>query len=292
MNLWHKIFSPMLLTEIDKPFNSKDYLYEIKYDGVRCLIYVSPKSIKIINRNLNDTTNLFPELQCLKNIVKNKVIFDGEIICELNGKPSFSRLQERLHLKNNSKINKISQTNPVTFIAFDILYENKDLTDLPLIKRKEYLNKYLDNDNFVKSYYIKEKGKELFNQVKKLDLEGIVAKKINSKYYPNTRCDEWIKIKNFKCEEFYIGGYIVKKSKYVISILLGEYKDNKLIYVGSCSLSKKHFLYEKIINSKLTKNCFSNLNIVANFIKPKLKIKINYMERTKNNNLRQPFVKK
>lgn len=282
----------MLLSETPKPFNSKDYLYEIKYDGVRSLIYASPKGIKIINRNLNDMTNLFPELSIIKDKVTKKVIFDGEIISEVNGKPSFEKLQERLHLKNQKVIKEKSLINKVTYIAFDILYEDKDLTNLPLIKRKEFLNKYSNNNYFTKSFYVEEKGKKLFKEIKKLDLEGIVAKKKNGKYYINTRCDEWTKIKNFKCEEFYIGGYNIKKSTYVISILLGEFKNNKLFYVGSCSLNKKHPLYEKVINAKLTKNYFINYDVKGNFIKPILLIKINYMERTKNNHLRQPFVNK
>ena len=73
MSLWRANFKPMLLKEIDKPFNSKDYLYEIKYDGIRVLIYVSPKTIKIISRNLNDITYLFPELNILKDKVTKKV---------------------------------------------------------------------------------------------------------------------------------------------------------------------------------------------------------------------------
>lgn len=292
MSLWHKTFSPMLLNEIEKPFNSKDYLYEIKYDGIRVLIYVNSKEIRIINRNLNDMTYLFPELYVLKNKVNKDVIFDGEIICTDNGKPSFSKLQERLHLKDKNKIDNKVLSNPITFIAFDILYENKNLINLPLIDRKKILNNYEDDNIFIKSFYIEEKGIELFKKVQKLNLEGIVAKKKKGKYYIDTRCDEWIKIKNFKCENFFIGGYTIKKSMYVISIALGEYKNNDFYYVGSCSLSKKHILYKDVINSKIVQNRFVNYNENINYIEPKLKIKINYMERTKDNHLRQPFVKK
>jgi len=290
MSLWNMKFKPMLLAETSKPFNSKDYLYEIKFDGIRVIVYVSPSAIKIINRNLNDMTYLFPELVELKKKVTKKVIFDGEIVSEINGLPSFSKLQERLHLKDNSKIKYQAVNNPVTFIVFDILYENTDLTDKTLMDRKKILKSYEDDDLFVKSFYVEEKGIELFKQIKKLDLEGIVAKKKDGKYYINTRCDEWIKIKNFKCEEFYIGGYIENKSKYVISILVGEYVDNKFYYVGNVVLSKKNPMYEKIINSKIFSNPFVNYNENASFIKPILKIKVTYMERTKSNGLRQPFI--
>ena len=290
MNLWNQKFSPMLLSEIDKPFDSKDYIYEIKYDGIRALIYVDGKNLRIINRNLIDMTNTFPELDYLKNKVNKKVIFDGEIIAEVDGKPSFSKLQNRIHLKNNSLIKKLSISDPVTFIAFDCIYEDKNLTNLPLYKRKEYLNKYEDDNSFIKSIWIKEKGVNLFNKIKDLDLEGIIAKRYDGKYYINKRTDEWIKIKNYKTEEFFIGGYIIKKSKFVISVLLGEFIDNKLYYVGNMALSKKNKIYNELIKQNTSKNYFVNYKKDANFIKPLLKIKVSYIERTKNNSLRQPFV--
>ncbi len=292
MSLWSSSFKPMLLSEIDEPFNSNDYLFEIKYDGVRVLIYLSPKSIKIINRNLNDMTYLFPELEALKNKVNKKVIFDGEIISTINGYPSFSKLQERIHLKNKHRIKEISIKEPINFIAFDILYEDKDLIDLSLIKRKKFLNKYEDDNLFIKSFNIQNEGVNLFNKIKKLNLEGIVAKRKTGKYYINTRCAEWIKIKNFKTEDFFIGGYNIKKSNFVISVLLGEYIDNKFHYVGSMSLSKKNKLYLKIINSKIIKNPFIDYDDKANYIKPIYKVKVSYIERTKSNHLRQPFLAK
>lgn len=291
MNLWKQKFKPMLLSEIDKPFNSDKYLFEIKYDGVRVLVYVSPTSIKVINRNLNDMTHLFPELIVLKNKVSKKVIFDCEIISLVDGMPSFGKLQERIHLKNKSKIIHLAKEDPITLIVFDIIYEDKDLTNQTLLERKEYLKKYNDDEIFVKSYGFENEGIKLFKQIEKLGLEGIVAKKKEGKYYINTRSHEWIKIKNFKTEEFYICGYVEKKSKYVLSLLLGEYQGNKLYYVGNVSYSKKNPLYNEIIKSKLTKNNFENYSGVAKYIKPYLKVTVSYMERTKSNNLRQPFIK-
>ena len=292
MNLWNITFKPMLLKEVTKVFNSDKYLYEIKYDGIRVLVYVSPSILKIINRNLNDVTYLFPEMQELKNKVSKKVIFDGEIICEDDGLPSFSKLQERLHLKDKNKINISSTNNPITFIAFDILYENKALINKSLIERKKILEKYENDGLFIKSFFIENDGINLFKKIKKYKLEGIVAKRKDGKYYINMRSDEWIKIKNFKTEFFYIGGYNDNKSKFIISVLLGEYRNDLFYFVGKMSLSKKHVLYEKIINNIKIKSPFINYNGPEIFIKPIYKIKVSYLERTKNNNLRQPFIGK
>ena len=88
-DLFFKSFSPMLLSEISKPFTSKDYLYELKYDGIRALLFVSTDSFKIMSRNKQDITFLFPELKEIQKLVSDKVIFDGEIVSFKDGKPSF-----------------------------------------------------------------------------------------------------------------------------------------------------------------------------------------------------------
>ena len=104
MSLWNKPFTPMLLKEIAKPFNSKDYLFELKYDGERALIFASPHKVIIKNRHNDDITSIFPELQTIKDIIKTKTIFDGEIVSFSKGYPSFSLLQQRAHLKNKIRI--------------------------------------------------------------------------------------------------------------------------------------------------------------------------------------------
>ena len=286
MNIWkNRNFKPMLLKQIYKPFNDKKYIYEIKFDGYRALIFVNKNSILIQSRNGKDITHLYPELENIKTLVNKNVIFDGEIICEEDGKPSFRNLQKRSHLKNKTQIKNAITNYPVKFIVFDILYENKDITDLDLLKRKDILNKYKDNYVFVKSKYIHEKGIELFKKIKKLNLEGIVCKDINGKYHINKRTYDFIKIKNIERDEFYIGGYTMNKNN-TISLLLGEYIDNKFIYVGKVILNKNKKIYKKIILKKETKNYFNNYKGNAIYIKPDLKCIVQYQERTKSNHLR------
>ncbi len=291
MNIWkNKNWSPMLLQEINKPFNSKDYIFELKFDGQRAIVFASPKEVIIKSRNYHDITYLYPELQSIKNLVNKNVIFDGEIVVFDNDKPSFQKLQERFRLKNKNTIKTYSEKMKVEFVCFDILYEDKDLTNLDLMQRKEILSKYKDNDVFIKNKYIDEKGIDLFKKVVKLDLEGIIAKKKDSKYIINDRNYNWIKIKNLKSENFYICGYNEKKGSNVISLLLGEIKNNKYYFVGKVSMAKKRELYNKIkkLNVK-KKSPFIDYNEEGNYITPKFKCKIKYLERTKSNHLRQPI---
>lgn len=283
----NKIITPMLLSESNKIPTSKNYIYELKYDGIRALIYITSNNIKIYTRNKIDITHLFPELIKLKEVIKRNVILDGEIICTKDGKPNFSKLLNRIRLKNKDKILSQSTWNRSTYICFDILYNDKDITNLSLLERKKILNKYKDNNIFIKSKIFYD-GKKLFKTIKKFNLEGIVCKDINSIYIPNTRTNNWIKIKNYITESFYIGGYTIKNNNQ-ITIYLGELINNKLNYVGKVFVSKKHKLYNKILNLKQSTNKFINLEENIAYIKPTIKVKIRYIERTDNNHLREAF---
>lgn len=287
--MFNQILGPMLLKEIDKPFNNANYLYELKYDGIRALIYVSKNKIRVLTRNGKDVSGIYPELTSIQRLVGDKkVIFDGEIVAFSKNKPSFQKLSLRHHLKNKAMIDTKKEEIPVCFMAFDILYEDKDLTHYPLIKRKEILNHYPDNEQFVKSM-VYENGILLFKQVKKKGLEGIIAKEKNSIYIPNKRVDSWIKIKNFQKEKFIVHGFIKLKEKY--SLFLGEYKNKELIYVGKVSITKDNPILKKVMSLKPINNKFVNFNESGHYIEPKLKIFVHYMERTNNHTLRQPFIK-
>jgi len=284
--------NPMLLHEVFEPFDSKDYLFEIKFDGMRALILIDNGNIIIKSRRGVILNNIYPELLTIKNMSKDKCIFDGEIVLFLDGKPSFSKLQERARLKNKNRIEFMQNNFPVTFICFDILYQKDDITHIPLLKRKEILNKYKESDVFVKSKCYKEAGINLFKAIQKEELEGIIAKKKDSIYTYGTRTKDWIKIKNFKIENFYVCGYIETKNKNVVSAILGEKINNKYHFVGKVLLSYKNSVFNHIKKEKVVDNYLINCEEDACYIKPKYKLKINYMERTKNNMLRQPFVKR
>ncbi len=291
MSLWsNKKFGPMLLDEKKEPFNSEDYLFELKFDGIRALIFATPSKVIIQNRHKQDISYLYPELQEIKKIVKCNTIFDGEIVVFQNGYPSFSKLQERAHLKDKKKILNQCEVNPVVFVCFDILYKEKDLIDLTLSDRKKILDKYEGNDVFIKNKSINKEGIKLFKEVKKLNLEGIVAKLKLSKYEINTRVDYWIKIKNWQEERFFIGGFEDKSKGNVVSLYLGEKRKGVLYFVGKVSMGKKHNLYAKLKKAKpIKKTPFINFDNGILYIRPRYKCKIDYMERTKSNHLRQPI---
>ena len=283
----NKIVKPMLLSESDTVLENDNYIYEIKFDGIRALIYVIDNNIKIFTRNGKNITNLFPELKVITSSVKKNSILDGEIVCLTNNKPDFFKVQKRIHLKNKDKIEISSKNNPALFICFDILYYEKDITNEPLYKRKDELSKINESDYLLKSKVFKD-GEKLFKSIKRLDLEGIVCKDKFSKYQVNTRSNSWIKVKNYKVESFFIGGY-TDGEKDRFSIYLGEKSNGKLRYVGKVFVSKKDKLYEKLKNRKSVNNPFLEFKENINFVKPIQEVKIKYIERNNNNHLREAF---
>lgn len=283
----NKIVKPMLLSESDTVLENDNYIYEIKFDGIRALIYVIDNNIKIFTRNGKNITNLFPELKIITSSVNKNSILDGEIVCLTNNKPDFFKVQERIHLKNKDKIEISSKNNPALFICFDILYYDKDITNEPLYKRKDELSKINESDYLLKSKVF-EDGEKLFKSIKRLDLEGIVCKDKFSTYQVNTRSNSWIKVKNYKVKSFFIGGY-TDGEKDRFSIYLGEKSNGKLRYVGKVFVSKKDNLYEKLKNRKSVNNPFLEFKEIINFVKPIQGVKVKYIERNNNNHLREAF---
>lgn len=273
---------PMLLEEVNEPFNDKNFLYEIKFDGIRALIYVSKNSFKILSRNGTNLTNKYPELNKIQKLVGNhEIIFDGEIIATEGALPSFSLLQKRNRVKRVSS--DIMNDIPVYFIVFDILYDNVDLTNLSLDKRKKILGQYPDNSVFIKSRIYSD-GLSLFKMVKKIGLEGIVAKKRKSIYLFGKRTSDWVKVKNIHVDNFIVHGYLEKTNTY--SLLLGEYKNNKLKYVGKVSVNKRHEVMNTFKKMKKINNQFVNFDEKATYIIPVKTVRIHYLERTKSDMLR------
>lgn len=281
--------SVMLATLTDKIPTGKKWLFEIKYDGYRIIAFKDKRSVKLFTRNGFDYSSKFPKIiESLKNISKDiPFVLDGEIVSfDENGRSDFGLLQSSI---------KKGKGNFV-YVVFDLLALNgKDLREEQLFKRKEYLENLLVKcpQNIMYSSHIVSKGKEMFNMAKKLNLEGIISKKIDSTYQ-GKRSEDWLKIKCYKRQEFVIGGYTTtEKNKTLSAILVGYYKNKKLIFAGKVgtgfSEELKKTLATKFKKLTIKESPFSDkLSIKANWLQPTLVAEIQYAEFTKENVLRQP----
>lgn len=231
-----KNISPMLISEMVDPFDSAEYIYEIKWDGIRCVSFLSTET-DMRNKRNRLMAPIFPELQNLHMQVKTKCILDHELLVLMNGVPDFYAIQKRTLMTNPFKIKLAADRYPASIIAYDILYyKDKDITMLPLIERKKYLQDVVIENNMISvSRYIENNGILLFDLVKEKGLEGVVAKKKSSLYWQGKKSKEWIKFKVMSSDDCIICGYIVKE-KSMTSLVLGLYDDNVLIYKGHVTL--------------------------------------------------------
>jgi bifunctional non-homologous end joining protein LigD len=227
---------PMLAQGGTLPKDESEYGFEIKWDGMRAVVYSQPGRMHIEGRKLNDITAQWPELRRMNRALHaHEAVLDGEIVAfDEAGKPSFQRLQRRMHITGEGAIQRTAKAVPATFVAFDLLYlDGHSLLDLPYEERRRRLEALdLNGPHWRTPPSYTGEGGPLLEATKQQGLEGVVAKRLDSPYYPGQRSRCWIKVKNKQREEFEIGGYLPGERK-VGAVLLGRRdEDGRLRYVG------------------------------------------------------------
>jgi bifunctional non-homologous end joining protein LigD len=226
---------PMLATLAGQPFSDPNWLFEIKWDGVRALARIEDGDLALRSRNSIDITKRYPELASLPNtLAAREAILDGEIVAlDAQGHSGFERLQERMHVRAPS--DSLLAQIPVVYFAFDLLYcDGYDLREAPLLERKQLLQRLLfTTDRFRYADHQLEYGKELFALAEQNGLEGIVAKRADSPYISD-RSPYWTKLKITKTVDAVIGGWTEARTTSLPfgSLLLGLYQDKKLRFIG------------------------------------------------------------
>lgn len=197
-NYLQKIVEPMLAEQVDQVPSGADYIHEIKWDGIRAIVVLEDGQVTIRTRNHNDVTQQFPELQVGEKAFRaTNGVFDAEIVClDDAGKPVFKKVINRLMSTGETNIAKLSKTTPAYCYIFDCLYlDGRALLQEPLLKRKAWAQDALRADTPYRISEHVEDGVSLFEAAKAHHLEGIIAKRKDSKYYPGRRTDHWLKIK-------------------------------------------------------------------------------------------------
>ncbi|HEV2754821.1 MAG TPA: non-homologous end-joining DNA ligase [Actinomycetota bacterium] len=230
--------SPMLATLVEEPFDSEDWIFELKWDGVRSLAVCSDETA-LISRNRNDITFCYPELQDLHTrLVCLDAIVDGEIVAMSGGRPSFEKLQSRINLQNPRDIEQAVKTIPVTYVVYDLLYlDGKSVMERPLDERKEMLDALaVPSERVQVSHCSPGEGVALFEFARANRIEGIVAKKSSSVYRPGKRSRDWQKVKTTWEADVVVGGWSKgegNRSSTFGSLLVGAYSDEGLCFLGS-----------------------------------------------------------
>lgn len=294
-----KNISPMLLEVKKQPFDDENYIFELKLDGIRCVAYLDKDKTYLRNKRNKELVNIYPELKNIHKQAKRRCILDGElVVLNPDGSPNFMLLQKRSLLSDPLKIEFESERHKVHFVAYDILYlDGESLTDRPLIERKQLLAKNIkENADLSISRYIEGQGIKLFNLTKKLNLEGIVAKKKNSLYEIGKRSKNWIKIKNLIDEDLNICGLKLDENNNIKDLVLCEKIKNGYKYRGKAFLNisreEQKIILAFALKNPLKKPLFpaiSDKDII--WLKPSLVCTIEYMALTKGGVMRQPVFK-
>ena len=232
------VIHPMLATLVDQPFDDDQWMFEIKWDGYRAVVFVNDGGVRLVSRNQNDLTKEYPELHGLAGQIRARTaILDGEIVAlDEQGRASFSLMQQRSGFREPGRRGSADRSVPILYYAFDLLYlDGYSLLQVELEQRKELLRGIVDASDILRySDHHVGQGTALFRAAEKKGLEGIIAKR-RSSHYLQKRSREWLKLKITQRQECVIGGYTDPKGsrEHFGSVILGLYDDKgRLIHVG------------------------------------------------------------
>ncbi len=293
-------FIPPMLAETGTPFDSDDYLFEIKWDGVRVLAFIEESGLRLVNRRKYVVTERYPDLRFLERIPPGTVL-DGEIVVIREGKSQFPLVLSREQGRDSLRINALAKQMPATYVAFDFLYVDYESTmDLPLEKRREilaYLVQEINHPQFLLSDGVVSHGKAFFDEACKRELEGVMAKRLNSRYTPGRRSDAWQKIKRLNEVICAIVGFTLSEERpgEFRSLVIAAEENGKLRCVGkvgsgiSETLRKKlnKLLVERLQDKPLC-DCG---DIKGNWVAPGLFCRVTFTEQMESGDLRFPAFK-
>ncbi|MGH9688129.1 MAG: DNA ligase D [Candidatus Acidiferrales bacterium] len=293
-----RFIQPALATLAEKPFSGSEWLFEVKWDGVRALACIRDGAAQLWSRSQRQITGEYPELAELPGCIKAKQAWlDGEIVVlDRDGRSDFQKLQLRFGVRHPTK--KLISESPVVYCLFDLLYlDGHDLRNVPLIDRKSLLRGILREDKIIRySDHVAEKGIELFQAAAQRKLEGIIAKKAQSAY-PTGRGTDWLKIKLDQELDAVVGGWTDPRGsrEYFGALLLGLYHGDALRYIGSVgsgfSVDVEQRLWPELQNLRASKSPFAEEPATrerAHWTKPELVARVRFGNWTEDRHLRQP----
>ncbi len=292
----------MLCETAEQPFSSKDWVFELKYDGYRMVAARSPEGAPFLRyRNGNDVTPIFPEIaHAVRALPCGEVVLDGEaVVLDDGGRPDFGRLQQRGQIHKARDAERAAVEHPVTLVVFELLgFEGHDLRGLPLLERKELLQKLLPRAGPLRySDHVAAQGEALFERVREMGLEGLIAKKADA-LYRGGRSNQWLKIKADRSGDFVVVGYSAPKGQRsgFGALHLGAYLDDgKLLYCGRAGSGFNARQLEAMradleAMERKTPACGGSLPVGAehHWVEPRMVAEVRYKTWTSEGLLRHP----
>jgi bifunctional non-homologous end joining protein LigD len=296
---------PMLATAGQLPTDGDGWAFEIKWDGVRTILFVEGGRVRAQSRNDLDVTSSFPELAEIGEFLgMTTCVLDGEVVAlGEDGRPNFARLQRRMHVANQREARRRASVDPVSFVAFDVLYlHGHSLLASHYDERRAQLESlHLSGPSFTTTESFRDvSGRDILAATVANGLEGVVAKRRSSTYRPGRRTPDWIKIKSFRTQEVVIGGWTDGRGERhgeLGALLLGVPDDEGLRYVGKvgtgfATRDREALLSELRPLVRRTSPFVTPLpaaeTAAAHFVRPSLVGEVEFSEWTTARRLRQP----
>jgi len=278
---------------------SDEYLYQVKWDGVRMLAFIEDGRVTLINKRHHDRTRQYSELQGLpERLAGRSAVLDGEIVVLKGGKPSFPAVMSRDNLRDASRIQQAQGFLPIDYMVFDLLYfEGDDLRDQPLEERQGILREILSAGGGVHLVEDFSEGMALFASICSMDMEGIIAKQRSGRYIAGKRHQDWLKIKHRRKGSCLVGGYTLR-GKMVNSLLLGWEQGERLLFVGRAgsglNSEQQEALSAFLPGQERATSPFFNLirpPAAYHFVEPSIRVEVEFAEWTEEMHLRAPVIK-
>jgi bifunctional non-homologous end joining protein LigD len=292
-----------LSTAIPKP--DSPWGFEFKWDGIRALAYVAGGRVRLMSRSGEEVTPRYPEIHAMgRALGSREVILDGEVVAlDDKGRPSFEEIQQRMGLTSESEVRRKMKVVPVTYMVFDLLWQDGHaLLDQPYTERRRLLGQLkLTGASWQTPPWEKGGGEAMLEASAKAGLEGVMAKKLDSRYEPGRRSGAWVKVKNHNRQELVIGGWLEGEGKrrgYPGALLVGYYdKDKEFVYAGKVGTGFSDAMLERLAAlMKPLEQPKSPFDLgspprMAHFVKPQLVAEFEFVEWTRSGQLRAPSFK-
>ena len=291
-------FPPMLASLATHPPGGERWLYEIKWDGVRALIFIEDGRMRMFSRNGNSFDRQYPELTVVPNAIHaESAILDGEIaVLDAQGRSSFGLIQPRIHQTDPNSVAHLARSTPVKLYVFDLLYcDGYDLRATPLVERKRLLKEILEPSERVQysEHFTADPG-QMLEAARQAGLEGVIAKRADSTY-ESRRSKEWVKVKVVGQQEFVICGFTEGERQYFSSLVLGIFRSGKLEYAGNVGTGFNDRTLPQIwreLEPRITEKCpFGKVPAMlrkARWVEPDLVCECKFAEWTQDGRLRAP----
>jgi bifunctional non-homologous end joining protein LigD len=292
-----EFFPPMAATLGGLLPKGDDWIFEVKWDGVRGLIYIDNNSMEIFTRNNNRCERQYPELGVVPHYIDaEQAILDGEIVVmDEKGVSKFELIQSRIHSQDAHAIAKMGQKNPAHLYVFDLLYlDGYDLRRCQLADRKALLEKIVKKHPLLRVSESFEGGEELLEVAKQTGLEGLIAK-CKTSVYESRRSPNWVKYKLTTEQEFAIGGYTPGEREHFGSLAVGFYEDEELHYAGNVGTGfngrNLAEIWERLEPLKIAKSPFAKGDKIprgTEWVKPQVVAQVKFANWTGDRKLRAP----